>query len=404
LEEDMSRFFSDRAKGMKASDIRELLELTQKPGIISLAGGLPNPSAFPVKEIKEICTDILKNDSHNCLQYCATEGIRPLRMQLLNYMKEQLHVGGDVDNIIVTTGSQQALFLICTTLLNPKDLILTTAPSYVGGLGAFRAFQTEMQAVAQDDLGLVVDSLQEKLEALKEEGRKPKLIYVVPTFQNPAGVTMPEKRREEMLELAIEYDVLVLEDDPYSRLRFEGEEVRPVKYFDYESRVIFLGTMSKLLAPGLRVAWLHAPKDIARKIAIAKQSADLCSPSFSQYIACEFMKRGLLMPHIEKIKAMYKKKKDIMMNAMEEHFPKEATWTKPEGGMFTWVTLPEHMDSRLILMRALKEDNVAFVIGGAFYFDGTGANHMRLNFSHSSDEMIVEGIKRLGTTLKKEME
>jgi 2-aminoadipate transaminase len=385
VEEDMSRFFSDRAKGMKASDIRELLELTQKPGIISLAGGLPNPSAFPVKEIDQICTDILKNDSHNCLQYCATEGIRPLRMQLLNYMKEQLHVGGDVDNIIVTTGSQQALFLICTTLLNPGDLILTTAPSYVGGLGAFRAFQAEMQAVAQDDYGLVVESLQEKLESLKEEGRKPKMIYVVPTFQNPAGVTMPEKRREDMLELAIEYDVLILEDDPYSRLRFEGEEVRPVKYFDYESRVIYLGTMSKLLAPGLRVAWLHAPRDIARKIAIAKQSADL-------------------MPHIEKIKAMYKVKKDIMMKAMEDHFPKEATWTKPEGGMFTWVTLPEDMDSRLILMRALKEDNVAFVIGGAFYFDGTGANHMRLNFSHSSDEMIVEGIKRLGTTLKKEME
>jgi 2-aminoadipate transaminase len=389
---------------MKASDIRELLELTQKPNIISLAGGLPNPGAFPADEIAQICTDILKNDSHKCLQYCATEGIRPLRMALLDYMKEQLHVGGDVNNVIVTTGSQQALSLISSVLLNPGDLVLTTAPSYVGGLGAFRSYQAEMQSVEQDDGGLVIDSLSEKLASLKEEGRKPKMIYVVPTFQNPAGVTMNEKRREDMLELAIEYDVLILEDDPYSRLRFEGEEVRPVKYFDYESRVIFLGTMSKLLSPGLRVAWIHAPKDLARKFAIAKQSADLCSTTFSQYIAYEFMKRDLLMPHIEKIKAMYKRKKDIMMKAMTEYFPEGLTWTKPEGGMFTWVTMPEHMDSRLILMRAIDEDNVAFVIGGAFYFDGTGSNHMRLNFSHSSDEMITEGIKRLGATLKKEMD
>ncbi|UCG68378.1 MAG: PLP-dependent aminotransferase family protein [Thermoplasmata archaeon] len=400
----MSRFFSDRARGMKASDIRELLELTQKPEIISLAGGLPNPAAFPADEISEICTEILKNDSHKCLQYCATEGIRPLRMALLDYMKDQLHVGGEVNNVIVTTGSQQALSLISSVLLNPGDLILTTAPSYVGGLGAFRMFQAEMEAVDQDDGGLVVDSLSEKLASLKAEGRKPKMIYVVPTFQNPAGVTMSEKRREDMLELAIEYDVLILEDDPYSRLRFEGEDVRPVKYFDYESRVIFLGTMSKLLSPGLRVAWIHAPKDLARKFAIAKQSADLCSTTFSQYIAYEFMDRGLLMPHIEKIKTMYKRKKDIMMEAMGEYFPEGLTWTKPEGGMFTWVTLPEHMDSRLILMRAIKEYNVAFVIGGAFYFDGTGSNHMRLNFSHSSDDLITEGIKRLGATLKKEME
>jgi 2-aminoadipate transaminase len=230
------------------------------------------------------------------------------------------------------------------------------------------------------------------------------MIYVVPTFQNPAGVTMNEKRREEMLELAIEYDVLILEDDPYSRLRFEGEDVKPVKYFDYEGRVIFLGTMSKLLSPGLRVAWMLAPKDLSRKFAIAKQSADLCSTTFSQFIAYEFMKRGYLEPHIEKIKEMYKRKRDIMLAAMDEHFPEGLTWTKPEGGMFSWVTMPEHMDSKLILMRAIKEDNVAFVIGSAFYPDGSGRNHMRLNFSHSSDDKLKEGIKRLGNTLKKEME
>ena len=403
MERDMSRFFSDRASGMKASDIRELLELTQRPGIISLAGGLPNPKAFPAEEIAEICTDILKNESHNCLQYSATEGIRPLRMALLDYMKDELEVGGDVDNLIVTTGSQQALSLISMVLLNPGDLVLTTAPSYVGGLGAFRSFQAAIDTVAQDDEGLVIESLSEKLSELKAEGKKPKLIYVVPTFQNPAGVTMTERRREEMLELAIDYDVLILEDDPYSRLRFEGEDVKPVKYFDYEGRVIFLGTLSKLLSPGLRVAWIHSPKNLSRKFAIAKQSADLCSTTFSQYIAYEFLNRGHLKPHIENIKAMYKRKKDIMMKAMEEYFPEGMTWTKPEGGMFTWVTMPEYMDSKLILMRALKEDNVAFVIGSAFYPDGSGKNHMRLNFSHSSDEKLKEGIKRLGATLKKEM-
>ncbi len=400
----MSRFFADRAMGMKASDIRELLELTQRPEIISLAGGLPNTDAFPVEEIAKICKDILKNDSHKALQYSATEGIRPLRMALLDYMKEQLGVGGEVDNLIVTTGSQQALSLISMVILDPGDMILTTAPSYVGGLGAFRSYQAKIECVAQDDEGLVIDSLEEKLKELKLRDIKPKMIYVVPTFQNPAGVTMTEKRREEMLELAIDYDVLILEDDPYSRLRFEGEDVKPVKYFDYEGRVIFLGTMSKLLSPGLRVAWIHSPKDLSRKFAIAKQSADLCSTTFSQYIAYEFLNRGHLLPHIEKIKTMYKRKRDIMLAAMEKYFPENVTWTYPEGGMFSWVTMPEHMDSKLILMRAIKEDNVAFVIGSAFYPDDSGKNHMRLNFSHSSDEKLKEGIRRLGTTLKKEME
>lgn len=403
MEEDMSRFFADRALGMKASDIRELLELTQKAEIISLAGGLPNPGAFPVKEIGEICADLLVNDSHNALQYSATEGIRPLRQSLVDYMKKNYSIEGEVDNIIVTTGSQQALALISMVLLNPGDIIVTTAPSYVGGITAFKAFQAIMDTVDQDDRGLVIDSLSEKLADLKSQGKKPKMIYVVPTFQNPSGVTMTEKRREEMLELAIEYDTLILEDDPYSRLRFEGEHLKPVKYFDYDGRVIFMGTMSKLLSPGLRVAWIHAPKNLARKFAIAKQSADLCSTTFSQYIAYEFFNRGYLDPHIEKIKTMYKRKKDIMMTAMDEHFPDSVTWTKPEGGMFTWVTMPEHVDSKLLLMRALKEDNVAFVIGQAFYPDGSGKNHMRLNFSHSDDERLVEGIARLGKALKKEI-
>jgi 2-aminoadipate transaminase len=399
----MSRFFSERAGSMKASDIRELLELTQRPEIISLAGGLPNPKAFPAKEIAGICQDILRNDSHKALQYSATEGIRPLREALIDYMKKSFHVDGEVDNLIVTTGSQQALSLISMVLLDPNDLVVTTAPSYVGGIGAFRAYQAKIDTVAQDDGGLVIESLNEKLADLKANFKKPKLIYVVPTFQNPAGVTMTERRREEMLELAIEYDVLILEDDPYSRLRFEGEEVKPVKYFDYEGRVIFLGTMSKLLSPGLRVAWMLSPKDLSRKFAIAKQSADLCSTTFSQHIAYEFMNRGLLEPHIEKIKNMYMRKRDIMLKAMDEHFPEGLKWTYPEGGMFTWVTLPEYMDSKLILMRAIKEDNVAFVIGSAFYPDGSGKNHMRLNFSHSTDDLLEEGIKRLGRTLEKEM-
>ncbi len=214
---------------------------------------------------------------------------------------------------------------------------------------------------------------------------------------------MSEKRREEMLELAIEYDILILEDDPYGRLRFEGEDVKPVKYFDYEGRVIYMCTFSKLLSPGLRVAWIDAPKDLSRKFSIAKQSADLCSTTFSQFIAYEFLKRGYFEPHIEKIKAMYKRKRDIMLAAMDEHFPEGVTWTRPEGGMFTWVTMPEHMDSKLILMRAIKENNVAFVVGSAFYPDRGGRNHMRLNFSHPTDDKIAEGIARLGKTLEKEM-
>lgn len=401
MADQVDRFFSDRALGMQASEIRELLKLTQKPDIISLAGGLPSPDAFPVQELTVICNDILKNHSGLALQYTATEGHMGLREALLDYMSN-LGVEAEIDNTLITTGSQQGLSILSAVLLNPHEKIITGAPSYVGGLAAFRAFQAGMESVPLDDEGMRIDLLEEKLETLKKQGVTPKFIYVVPTFQNPAGLTMSEGRRKKLVELAHQYDTLIVEDDPYSKLRYEGNAVRPIKAFDDENRVIFMGTFSKLISPGLRVAWILAPKDLARKLVIAKQSADLCSTTFSQFIAYEFLKRGHLETHLQKIISLYKPKRDIILKALDEHFPSEAKWTYPEGGMFTWATLPEKVDTVDMFPKAV-EKKVAYVIGSAFYPDKSGRNAMRLNFSFPSQEDIKEGIKRLGETIKEEL-
>jgi 2-aminoadipate transaminase len=259
-----------------------------------------------------------------------------------------------------------------------------------------------MESIPLDDEGLRIDLLEEKLKSLKEQGKTPKFIYVVPTFQNPAGLTMSEIRRKKLVDLAHEYDILVLEDDPYSRLRYEGTPVKPIKAFDDENRVIFMGTFSKLISPGLRVAWILAPKDLARKLVIAKQSADLCSTTFSQYIAYEFLHRGHLETHLQKIISIYKPKRDVLLKALDEHFPKEAKWTRSEGGMFSWATFPEKVDTVEMFPKAV-EKKVAYVVGSAFYPDKSGRNTMRLNFSFPSQEDIKEGVKRLGETIDEEM-
>jgi 2-aminoadipate transaminase len=281
--------------------------------------------------------------------------------------------------------------------LNPGDVVLLGLPSYLGGINAFRAYRADLQGIPLDDDGMAVGLLEDRILELEKKGKKMKMIYVIPTFQNPAGVVMPESRRKKLVEIAREHDLIIVEDDPYSKLRFDGEPIKAIKAMD--ESVIYLATFSKILSPGFRLAFAAAPKDICRKMAIAKQSIDLCGSTFTQFIAYELMKRGIIDENIPKIAAMYKRKRDIMIESLEEYFPDGCEWTHPKGGMFLWVRLPENVSTVEMFPDALKK-KVAYVNGQAFHVDGSGTNTMRLNFSNPSDEEIKEGIKRLGEVIE----
>jgi 2-aminoadipate transaminase len=398
-------FFSDRAKAMKASVIRELLKLTQQPNMISFAGGLPNPETFPIENVKEICIEVLQREGSAALQYETTEGYAKLRNALMERFRKKYGFKIETNNVLITSGSQQGLDLLSKILINAGDIIITTAPTYLGGISSFLGYRGEIEITPLDEFGIQTDVLEEKLKRMHAHdaySKKPKFVYVVPTFDNPTGTTMPEKRRKHLYDLASEYNFLIVEDDPYSELRFEGEDVMPIKHHDDEGRVIYLGTFSKILVPGFRLAWSIGPEEIIRKMSIAKQSTDLCTNTFTQYIAYNFMARGLLDRCIERSRKLYKEKRDLMLECMKEQFPEGTEWTKPQGGLFTWVTLPHSIDTREMFMRAVQE-KVAYVIGSAFYPNGGGHNTMRLNFSYSSDGDIVEGIRRLGNVIRKEI-
>jgi len=397
--------FARRTQAMQSSAIREILKLTQAPDVISFAGGLPAPEAFPIEPIREASDFVLSEMGAKVLQYYPTEGFVPLRELLCGFGVEQ-GVGASIDNVLITSGSQQALDLIGKVFINRGDLILVESPTYLGAIQAFNAYGAEYLAVPFDDQGMQTDALEEALRA------GPKLIYVIPNFQNPTGVTMSLKRRQRLVELADQYGVPIVEDDPYGKLRYEGEYIPPVIAVDAEFRgqceetycgnVIYLSTFSKTLAPGLRMAWVTAPVAVIRKFVQAKQGADLHSPTFNQAIAYEAAKDGFLARYIEKIKAIYGERRLVMLAALEEYFPAGAKWTRPEGGMFLWVTLPEGVDSSEILQKAVQR-KVAFVPGGPFHANGGGKNTMRLNFSNAQPEMIREGIARLGQVLKEEL-
>jgi 2-aminoadipate transaminase len=396
-----SHLYSRNAREMKASEIRELLKLTERKEIISFAGGLPNPEAFPVDKIKEICNHLLDEKGANILQYGTTEGVTELRKAIAERMNKK---GMDINyhNVLITAGSQQALDLIGKTFLDPDDTVLVGAPTYMGGTNAFKSYGAVMESVTVDEHGMDPEKLEEKIRLLQMHGRSAELLYLVPAFQNPSGVTIPLDRRRRLLEIATEYDMLVIEDAPYSELRYSGETIKPMKSMDEDGRVIYLGTFSKVLAPGFRVAWCIADRDVLNKLIIVKQAADLCTNTFGQHIAAEYLTRGYIDEHLEKIKALYKRKRDHMLAAMDRHFPAEAKWTRPEGGMFIWVTLPECIDTKEMFTRAL-EHNVAYVHGASFFADHSGRNTMRLNFTYASDQEIDEGIKRLGDTIKQEI-
>ena len=398
---DLSAVYSKNAQNMKRSEIRDLLKVTRRPDIISFAGGLPAPETFPVKELEEISCQLLREKGATALQYGPTEGEATLRQELAKLLPQEKD-SIKPENILVTTGSQQGLDIVSKIFLDPNDIVVLELPTYIGGLQAFAAYRARMIGVPQDDHGMRTDLLEKLLAKLVRRKKNPKFIYVVPDFQNPSGVTMSLERRKAVLNLAYKHGIPIVEDSPYRDLRFTGQPVPAIYSLDTENQVIMLRTFSKLLCPGLRLAWITAPVKWIDRMVVAKQGMDLCSPSFTQLIVAEYLRRQFLPAQIESIRKLYAKKRDLMLAALKKFMPKGVKWTEPEGGLFLWIKLPKRMNATSLFPKAI-ENKVAYVVGSAFHCDGKGHNTMRLNFSYPSEQQIAEGIKRLATMIKENM-
>ncbi len=400
--------FALRTKNIKSSAIRELLKITQKPEVISFAGGLPAPDVFPVARFQEACRKVLEVNGHQALQYGASEGYEPLREMIARHIA-RYGIKAKSENVLITSGSQQALDLIGKLLINRGDRVLVEAPTYLGALQAFNVYGAEYVSVQSDNDGLRTDLLEAPLRT------GPKFMYVLPNFQNPGGTTLSEGRRHELVLLADKYGIPIIEDDPYGQLRYEGEHLPPLVVLDRENlrrdggysigNVIYLSTFSKTLAPGLRLGWIVAPADVIAKFVQLKQGADLHTSTFGQMVAYEVAKDNFLDEHVKLIRRVYRERRDVMLEALSKYFPAEASWTRPQGGLFLWVTLPEGMDCNKLFEAALKE-NVAFVPGECFYAGNVAkesCRHLRLNFSYGQPEQIREGIRRLSVAIKQQM-
>ncbi len=392
--------YTDHARKMRTSVIRELLKVSEKPDIISLGGGLPDPAAFPVGIVKEIVCDLIQSSPEKIMQYGATEGVKGLKEEISKRLKEKFLMDSNPEKILITVGSQQGLNILSKLFIDSNSSILIEAPTYLGALNAFSPAGPCFISMPMDENGLMVDVVEDYLDHIRDEMKPLKFLYTVPTFQNPSGTCMSLSRRRKLIDLSHQHDFIIIEDDPYSELRYHGDNISKLSAMDREDKVIYLGTLSKTLAPGFRIAWTHGPIEVIEKMAIAKQAVDLCSPSFTQYIACEYMRRGHLDEHLNLIKRLYTRKQRMMLLAMDEHMPGEYVhWGISEGGMFIWCELNENFDSEIMFQRALKQ-KVAFVPGSAFYSNGSGKNFMRLNFTNASEEMIVDGIIRLSNVIR----
>lgn len=397
---DLNNVLSTNIKGMKRSAIRELLKYLGQPGLISFSGGFPSPLTFPTEELKTIMMDVMDKEAAFALQYGATEGDILLRTLLVErYKRDGLDVS--IDNMIITTASQQALDLIAKMFIDRGDYVIVGLPSYLGGLSAFNSYGAQMIGIPMDEEGEDVQIMEDELKKLAAMGKKPKFIYLIPDFQNPAGVTMSEKRRKEILALAHKYDVLIIEDSPYRELRYEGKQQKTIYELDGTGHVVLLGTFSKIFCPGFRIGWVLGHPDVLDKIVVGKQATDLCTPPFTQRIAARYIEKGLLDPKIAEITKMYQSKQKVMLKSLEQYMPEEISWTHPEGGLFLMAKGPEALDTNAILLECIKEENVAYVAGTSFFCDGKGQNTMRLNFSYESEANNEEGCKRLGRFMKK---
>lgn len=400
---DWESHLAQRTKFMRSSAIRELLKITQDPEIISFAGGLPAPEVFPIREVEEACTYVVREMGKKALQYSATEGYLPLKEFLADSM-HKYGIPAKAENVLLTNGSQQALDLIGRIFIDPGRFVLTGRPTYLGAIQAWQAYEARFHTMRVDEQGMVVDEIEHAYEkAVKDSGRPPAFIYVLPNFHNPAGTTLPLERRIKLAEIATKLDIAVVEDDPYGQLRYEGEDIPPICNLIPE-RTIYLGTFSKTMAPGLRLGWVVAAESLMKRLIQAKQGCDLHTGTLVQYIANDICQRGILKPHIKKIRAVYKERRDTMLEALSEFWPEECKWTDPEGGLFLWARVPESIDTDAFLREKALLEKVAYVPGINFYPNADGGTEaMRLNFSYAPPEVIVEGIRRLGMALKKEL-
>jgi 2-aminoadipate transaminase len=403
---DLERYaglFAERTRVMRSSAMRDLMEITARPEVISLAGGLPDTSTFPPQSFAAQMTRIAQESSAEALQYGPTEGFERTKECIREVMRAE-GMDPDPDDLIVTTGGQQAIDLITKTLVDPGDVVIAEAPTYPGAVPVFCSYQAETLQVEVDAEGMRIDLLLELLDRLAGQGRRPKFIYCVPSFQNPAGVTLSAERRRRLIEICRERELLVVEDNPYGMLRYEGEPAEPLYKLDGGDYVIYVGTFSKILSPGIRLGWLCAPPPVLAKVVLGKQASDLCTSTLSQYFVNEYFGDGRWRDYIASLVDVYRSRRDAMLDSLERHFPRQASWSHPHGGLFCWATLPAYIDTTDLLARALRE-NVAFVPGAAAFADGaSGSNSMRLNFSGSAEDEIREGIRRIGRVISEQVE
>ncbi len=387
--------YAERMKNLRASEVRELLKVTENKDIISFGGGLPAPELFPIEEIKKVSAIVLEESGTKALQYATTEGYAPLRKWIAERMNTTLGTNLDADNILLTNGSQQGLDLTGKVFLDKGDVVLCESPTYLSAIGAFRAYECEFVEVETDDDGMKPDDL----EACIQQNSNAKLIYVVPNFQNPTGRSWSLERRKALVEIAQKHGLLIVEDNPYGELRFEGEHLPSVKSLDTTGGVMHLGTFSKTFCPGYRIGWVAGEHSVIEKYVLAKQGTDLQCNTLAQMEIAKYLELYDIDEHIEKIKQVYKRRRNIAIETIEREFPEGVNFTRPQGGLFLWIELPEHMNAREILALCIQQ-GVTFVPGGAFYPNGGHENTMRINFSNMPEERIVKGLKIIAQTLK----
>ncbi len=378
------------------------MSLTARPEVISLAGGLPATDCFPVELFEQISSRIARSRCALSLQYGPTEGFADLKEDIAQVMAEEW-TQVDPERIIVTTGGQQAIDLVSKAFLDPGDVVLAEGPAYAGALTTFVSYQANVVHVPMDNEGLDIEALEELLSRLETRGQRPKFFYIVPNFSNPSGVTLSLERRRRLVDLAAERELLLVEDNPYGLLRYDGAIPPTVFSLDRSENVIYLGSFSKIISPGIRTGWVVSPTAVYQKLVLGKQAADLCSSPLNQLFVHEFVAGGMWREYLEQLKRIYLARRNALLRALATEFPKGAVWTRPEGGFFVWATLPGDIDTGDLLVKAIEE-NVAFVRGDAFFADGQGTHSMRLNFSYTTEDLIAEGVRRLGRVIRDQME
>lgn len=378
------------------------MSLTARPEVISLAGGLPATDCFPVELFEQISSRIARSRCALSLQYGPTEGFADLKEDIAQVMAEEW-TQVDPERIIVTTGGQQAIDLVSKAFLDPGDVVLAEGPAYAGALTTFVSYQANVVHVPMDNEGLDIEALEELLSRLETRGQRPKFFYIVPNFSNPSGVTLSLERRRRLVDLAAERELLLVEDNPYGLLRYDGAIPPTVFSLDRSENVIYLGSFSKIISPGIRTGWVVSPTAVYQKLVLGKQAADLCSSPLNQLFVHEFVAGGMWREYLEQLKRIYLARRNALLQALATEFPEGAVWTRPEDGFFVWATLPGDIDTGDLLVKAIEE-NVAFVRGDAFFADGQGTHSMRLNFSYTTEDLIAEGVRRLGRVIRDQME